>query len=396
MSIKYNQLYDMLYKNNMNKITDDIVQFIESYVYYCETVLGEGYFGKTYVQNFGPFMAVQVSDKRVVLPVIIKENKHDDGIFDIIKKDGKTFIYSMKDLSCEAILLLLVSKLWYDSITPHTPFMLAMERCTHNKNFQISKLITERHGLYNPIIYDNTLVHGLKMTHDVAKIESYMATLKDLLKWCDVKYDQNLNVELPNGITVYYPDFVDQLVIAYLHTDYIIWNKLKILITDQHAANIFIHWISESSHIGAKQIDKLQWIYYQIDKDRYIKLSVPGCLLKIGDIGTSICTPQRGVYVFGDINEINRLDTYQHDSKLYSYDAMLLNLRIGLTTEIFNKTRISKILNKKPFSHITINGLKSYIPDPLTTLQMDEFKDLCVSGKDIKDDETTFIVKLVA
>lgn len=389
--LSYSHIYNIIYKGKIDEIEQNVLGFLDKYATYCDQVLGEGYFGKVYISNFGQSVTIATKNMLIPLPAVIKQAKNVES-FVIKKIDDKLYIYSQNGITTEALILFLISKLWYDSLNPHTPFILGIEKCTQIPN-TLSKIVIERQGWFDKMSIPNMLYRPM-MLHRTS-IDTFFATLYDLYYYCITTMQKNMHVKLVNGIDVYLPDLLDNLFISYMHTSYIIRNKLGIILNDQHQHNIFIHWISKNSYIGEKSMKDVEYIYYEIDKNKYIKINTYGLLLKLGDLGTSIVIPNKNVYIIGDIIDVNDLKNVEIYNDLMTYDDMFLNMKINLPQNVLEKTKIYKLFTQTPFNDISIYGRHDkIIPNELNVLNTDIYKDMLVSKIDEKDENKYFIVKL--
>jgi hypothetical protein len=396
------KFYDIMKKSDNKTIKEEFKKFINEYTYYCDEFLGEGFFGRVTTPNFGPVVNVFIGNSFVSLPTAVKQLKHPDGKFSIYEQDGKLYMVSEKTLTSEMIMLYMVSKLWYDERTPHLPFLLGVDSCGDIDSGFISKIVTERHGIMSwfnglekPIILRDRFKTPFWLTRQ--NHVSNMATLDDLFLFCLLNRESETKITLPNGKTVYIPDLLDYLFISYVHTAHILYKDLHLILSDQHSTNIFIHWLGKFSRMGKTDMSNVDRIYYQIEKDKYIKCDTYGILLKLGDLGTCVMKPRDDVYVIGDVYDQDKhiKDFRKYDSYVASYIDMFMNIVGGTFPQgVISKTRVWKLCQKAPFNTITYLGtpVDVMLPTELEVLNADVFKDMVVDK--VSKDANNIVVSM--
>lgn len=379
-------------KGNASDSIADIEQiFDKKYVNYCPTFLGSGFFGDVVHNNIGNSIDLTIHNKKVKLNVAIKTVKHSNGLFNLVYVNGNVIIYSVTDITCEAILLSVVSELWYSGVTPHVPFMISACKCKVNRDKQIivnksdkeyeiqntgpenrlisiDNIFSERHGLDNK---NKIKFRGQNYWLMPPTIKySYLNTLYDLLLFCENSLRDNNEIHFMDGDKnlnkLSEDDFIsllDGFFISFLHTEHLIWKNFGINLIDQHANNIFIHWITENSTFGDKSLKNIDHISYKISKNSFIKIKTFGMILKIGDLGSSVMHPCDNVYIISDMmhdSDINYisdelLEKYKNPNR--SYIDFIYNYHTALSQKIIDKTIVGQILKTKPF-----NSLNMIIP----------------------------------
>lgn len=292
----------------------------------CEVILGEGMFGSVSRPNYSAFALIDVKNKKVEIKTVLKKlklsndmqfghtiitkNAIDEHIEKIVPSDMKTFVKNQKfpkeihvffsdnhDPHCEYILLAFASKLWYDKITPHVPFMVVPMSCGSSNS--LNSFLLEANGL--PVkIKTMYKTASLYLQNPALYNLSYCETLYKLIEFMTNTGDSNTCV-LPNGELVNISTFIDHISISYLFTYQQLIHKIGMVLQDQHLNNIFMYWLDSNSYMGSTFIGKLKNIVYEIDTSTQFLINVPGVLLKIGDIGASILKPRDDVIVVGEL-----------------------------------------------------------------------------------------------
>ena len=100
----------------------------------------------------------------------------------------------------------------------------------------------------------------------------------------------------------------------------------------------------------------LSHIFYEIGKDKYIKVKTFGLIFKIGDIGCSVMNIQSNVMIVGDLAKQEKLKDIKVYKKRHNFYVAVLEFALGLfPREIINKTKIFSLLNSNKI-------LSKYIP----------------------------------
>ena len=396
------ELFNLLKYESHEKIKENLLNEIYKISKYCVSAIGEGFFGKVYVPPIGPYFSIKIDDSIFVLPIVIKETKNMGNIFmSEINKD--LIIYSDMNLTCEAIMLFMISKYWYKSANPHLPFLVGLGNCNQQNPNIVTHIITERHGLLNKINFNYSnyikspfvqlnLPHNDKYT--------YLATCGDLFEYIVLNYDDKFMCDLPSG-KIYVPAIIDYFCIFYLHTSHFLWENLGITLSDQHPNNIFVHWINENSILGKKTIKNLKVIYYELSKNKFLNIPINGLLFKIGDIGTCLMNIQKNVIIVGDIpnpNNLQYINIYKQKTKLYIEE--LLNMLNMFPLELLHKTKIFNLLHNEPYlqKYIPNMGFKNTdhenVPTELDILNNDIFKEFHKSSFLDNNENFTAYIKI--
>lgn len=346
---------DLFYiKNTLPKLLLDMSN-------YCDKILGKGLNGEVTTRTFGETINVIIKDKTIALPVVLKKSLHS-GKFNIDIVNDILYLSCDKNLTCEAIMLYYISKLWFSGASPHLPFMVAFSICGDNL-----QIITEKHGLNKEILLEcdiYTQIPDLDYEYK-ENYKSNLATLQDLFIYVNNNANGDLIV-LPNGITCNVVKLFDYITISLLHTYDLLYNKYKISLGDMHSGNIFIHWLNKNSYCGNTYIgDATHIVYYNT---KYIRIETYGFVVKVGDIGNSVMNPHKNVFIVGQSQDVNKaIDLLKKCYSKYNpaYYQIIYNLMVGVQYKYFLKMCIFQIFNVYPFNELALFGAieTKYIKD---------------------------------
>lgn len=403
------KLYDLLTKGSLEQIQKDIGKMIQEIGFYCNKVIGEGAFGKVSIPLVPPIISVRIGTEYVPLKIVVKESKNPNANFfvDIIqtsdksKKNSKLILNGDLSLTTEALILFMLSTHWYRGMNIHMPYMIGFGACDKHKTYIVTSILTERQGLESYVQLDRSDRPGNlpDMLFRPLDKTSNMATVGDLIIYCHLHHDEELNCVLPNDQKIYVPELIDSLVIFILHTFDYLWNHFKMTMTDQHLGNIFVHWLNSGSRCGTHKIGKTKHICYEIAKDKFIKVKTNGIIFKIGDTGTCIMNPQKDVFIVGDLpiaENMHIVPKFANRMRMYLFP--ILSILGECSRKIASKTKIYKLFDTNEYfakydrsCGFTEKDDKN-CPTELEVLNMDIYKDLveksCVSS------EETFVNKL--
>jgi len=366
---------------------------------YCDKFLGKGMLGEVIVPGISPIVIIKINNINITIPIVIKKaNKNDEMMLNIKIINKKLYIYAYANITTEVIILSYINELWYSKISPHLPFMIGYSCCENNNETFVDKIITERHGLENNITInldgfdENPMWHPKKNNDNSLIFTSNMATMHDLIKYIIIK-NVNNKIVLPNNKKCDIIKLFDYLTISYIHTHYLL-QKHNIIISDMHSHNIFIHWINANSYLGDTCLDNTKYINYQFG-NKIIKIKTYGLLLKIGDVGTSIITPRKDVFIIGQAVDLEK-NMHIIDQIIkpnYNVRWFLDIFKHNLPDNIYGKTIACKILSAYPY-----NEMVNYMPfsykllnDWLTPFEMlDKFDKYFIDKVD-KHDNTLMV-----
>lgn len=310
---------------------------------YCDQLLGSGVVGKVISIGVGNSFTLRLNKRLVQIPVVVKlDTIQNDGFFQMEIINDTLYIYAYNNATTEIIILSYLNLMWLKELTPHLPLMVGFSICN-----QVRRIITEQQGLTAPIeIPQNYFISdGLQIiTPNYAPIVSTrLVTLGDLFQWIAYQGKGNV-VTLPNSLTVDIAQLWDYLLISYIHT---IMLLPKIVLLDMHLENIFIHWINKFSYCGYRSLAKLTDIFYQINNQKYLKISTYGILLKLGDIGSCIYRPRSSVIVVGQLQHLNpyTIPIIEKVTSIISVIALMFKIKQRLLPSVYARTQLSKILS---------------------------------------------------
>jgi serine/threonine protein kinase len=283
---KVNEIIKFISKSDKKTIKNKLLDILE-YNKFCPVVLGQGSFGKAYIPE-SKNMEVNIDNKKVNLPIVVKEanNSEDKPDINIDIIGNKLYIVgNYNGITAEAIILMYIKQLY--SKTVHLPLLLGYGTCLEKT--KINKIITIRHGLDKEIEVDISKNY---------KHKSYITTLKDLFNYIYFSKNKDGSVILPNGIKC---DNISELYyyicISYL-TTYHLLTENKIYPYDIHEGNIFIHWLNDTSYYNNENIKDCKNIIYKV-KNKYYKIKTFGFLIIFGDTGCFFLEARKDVIIVG-------------------------------------------------------------------------------------------------
>jgi len=386
-------------KNNNNKtIKDKIITEIAGLTYACQDKIGEGYFGKVYTPLIPNVGTIKLKNNTYTyVPVAVKEMMHE-GIFDFIDDKERLYLYSDRELTCEAILLYFISKFWYESKFPYAPFLISVHKCkTENHSSLIDHLVTERHGVFESYQSwskgNNIVANGIEMGTK-HKLETFYNMLHAGMDEYDDKY--NFSVKSMD-VKFNLIDMIDNLMLhTLIYMDYC--TKHGLILVDQHLNNIFISWITDVNTIGGKKMLPVKNIYYTIGKNEHIKAPVNIIIPKVGDLGSSVLKMRNDLWIVTDLINVKNIDDISKlfDKYVPPYLLMFDGLKNVLPYDVFTKTLLKEIYDDNKIISQNYSYMTQCIkPDKFPTesqLLKKYYKKYLVSDLP-KDSETVFIVK---
>lgn len=396
---EYNiKLYDLLTKGSHEEIERDLLNEIYKISTYCAVTIGEGSFGKVTIQPVGSIVSTIIDDTRVHLSVVVKESKHK-GIINFDKINGKLIINSSDDMTCEALILFILSKSWYKGKNLHLPFLCGMGSCDDNR-YNITHLVLEKCGLGRELIlYDPSDFLGNPITVEHSKKLSLLPTVGWLFDYINININFDMTCNLPNGLTINVTELIDTLIISYIHTSHCLWEHYGLVLGDQHCDNVFIYWLDELSRCGTFSLSNIKTISYKIGKNKYLKINTYGFILKIGDCGISIMNINENVMIVGNLNNKNNINKIlDFEKKRCVFWDFIINF-YSLCPFLFKNTIIDQILEKHniKLKYVGCLGIKQKykedIPNELEILN-DELYKKYISTKNNETNETNFNVDI--
>jgi hypothetical protein len=363
-----NNLYNLLTKGKHDEIKTKLFDELSNIGTYCTKILGKGYFGTVVESPIGKTAPILIDKKIIDIDVVTKLLNHSDGFVRFHEVDKTLIIYGSNTITCETIILFMISRLWYQGLNLHLPFMVGFNMCESNV---VKSIILEKYGFSELMLLsiEEYFILPYKYINKTIKSDSvYFSTVSQLINYILINVNTDLTCKLFNDEIISFPELIDKFCIFYLHTSAFLWNTLGIVLNDQHLDNIFIQWLKPEHICGKKNIGNIKYIYYQIDKDKFIKIDVNTFIFKIGDVGCNFMVLPNDTIIVGDIvipDKINEIVMYKN--KVYTYMDALYNLFINIPVYILNKTQIFQYLlvNKELSKFIPFLGYKKEYHDIL-------------------------------
>lgn len=364
------ELLKILKNKNIKAMPKKLTEFINKITTqnYCDDTYGSGLFGKVIAHRIADKIDVKMGNKIVQLPIVIKTLNIDNTRFEpeykfshVYNKKNLIF-WSMRDFTGEALILILVSGLWYNNITPHVPVLWGVDSCMHKGYDIIDNMVLLKEGLKEQVeITEDKIIYPYLMAKNykyIPKQYTRLTTLGDLLTYISNTYD-NGHVKLPNNKSANVTQLIDELYISFIHTAYLLYKKYKILLNDQHSNNIFLHWLDDDSYYGKKNIKNTKHIYYQIGKNKYVKIETHGLMLKLGDLGTCLMNPAKNVYLISSTfpdSDVTSAPNVKFDYP--TYIEMKWNFIGFLPNGMYSDTIINKMEEIYPYN-MSVRGIPS-------------------------------------
>lgn len=336
---------------------------------YCYKLIGKGGIGKVYIHNIGPTVKISFNDTSIVVPVVVKK-AIGQGKFKIKNIKDVLYIYSHKDLTCEAIIMQYATRLWYKKVTPHVPLIVGYSKCEDFKTL-VDTIITEKQGLDYTVTLQIDGFLRKPLFHDKPYNQPYsttLATLEDLLYYIDVKKNDD-QILLPNHQVCDIVRLVDYFTISFLHTSLVLYNEYKMVMNDMHAGNFFVHWLNDSSYLGDQNISEIKEIYYKVDDDMF-GIETFGMIMKLGDIGSCMLNPKKDVWILGQGINLKKtwpLVDYHKNPGITIFNTFTSITKL-LPIYLAKKTVIWEILLSSPYDEIVLgNPISDNIVERLLT-----------------------------
>lgn len=362
-----NNLYNLLTKGTHDEIKEYLMFELLNIGKYCTKILGKGYFGTVYESPIGKTAPILIDNKKYDIDVVTKITNHTNGFVKFYEVDKTLIIYGSNTITCETIMLFMISRLWYQGLNLHLPFMVGFNMCDSDV---VKSIILEKYGITDTILLaaDDYHIMPYKYLNSTDKYSSRLSTAQNLFDYLLLNINDDLNCKLFNDEIVNLPSIIDNFCIFYLHTSAFLWETLKMTLNDQHTNNIFIQWLKPEHICGKKNIGNIKYIYYQINKDKFIKTNVNTFIFKIGDIGCNFIVLPNDTMIVGDLPLPDKLDgMLLYKTKIYTYMDALCGLFMNIPAYILNKTKIFQYLlgNKELSKFIPFLGYKKECHDIL-------------------------------
>lgn len=301
-------MYKKLLKaKNSEEIITTIVNHFQAMNNLCSHVIDEDEVGYEEIYDNEKIIKVPGVDEIIEIPVVYKKGKYD-GDFTPQAYGGYMFVTST-NLTVEAVMISILSELWYNARSPHIIFSPTSFSC------------------------DNKLVNVI----------------------VSEKADYNMRILCEGKETP--PAVMDYLFISITYTLYMIWSAYKINILDLHAENIFI---SSTSYWGGGSLKTFTHMSYKI-KNGYLTVPNFGMIPKIGDVGRSFMYLDKQKTYIGDA--WFDLENCDHEALIKyasresrSYLSMVTNIRGFMSISQLEETCVGKLLENElsTFIHETI------------------------------------------
>lgn len=429
-----------LIENTPNdKLIPELDAMLVKYQANAIEIFGEGSFGGVFRPNYSPVMSMTIKNKKIVLNTIVKQIKQPNGLYNIISQEktailkwldsfyGKIGIQiqnidipdkiyilaSEQNIICELIFLMYVSKLWYESESPHVPFLITP--LAHN-DIKINSFLLEMNGLPHKFGYNvrkipeynigqiYKLSHVENMYELIGFISNFYTYDKKSDKYLIPKLDFNTVTDPDNNNnnamvlndttpTVDVVELLDSLILSYIITLYQLKTKLKLTVADLHSRNIYISFLKYNNYVGSKTVTDLKTIVYNLKQNnKTYEIPVNDILLKIGDLGLSVICPKSDLYIISDTIAKDPITwnraIFAH--KLPYYERLLSDLCIVLPICILNKTIIKKIYDDVLSNYSSLEGYDFSYPTEAEIIDM--FFSKFETKKNYKDSDDVFVV----
>lgn len=388
-----------LFTKSIDVIDKELYTVIDQMTELCTKIIGQGHYGFITERQFGKSIKIKVSDDLIVkIPAVTKLAHlitNDKSYTDKIIYENILYIYSHNNLLVEGIMNYILSLLWFRKVTIHVSPLLALNKCDND-----IQLIVEKQGKYVNFKYETQWSFMFK-TPEIKTLYN-INSLTDLIIYMLNTTKDNIKSELPNGKTVNICEIIDNFLISYVYLNYIILHKYGLILTDQHMDNLLVHWLHSNSWIGDKNISECKYIYYEIAKDKYLKIETHGIIYKLGDIGASIMILNSDLILIGELNpKITIKEAHEQLDKIdmfVNYIFSIIYWPRDLPEHIVSKTILGKLIKMEPYSKMSWTkgnlGKLNGIHQPLELLNLDIFDKYLIKDNP-KNDKHTFIHKMI-
>lgn len=346
-------IINFIKNNNINDIKKNLSNIIYN-VNNCDKILGSGNFGVVLKQGNNNNYMLSIKKNKIKVPLIIKDQLNDNDIqFNLNIINNVLYINGVNSITTEALILMYIRKLWLKTV--NLPLILTFGTCI-NPNM-INRICTIKYGLSKELVLnlENKVYNDLEIWNKNyiynPFFKSHINNLYDLLQY--IKYSRNMDgsVVLPNGIKCNISELVDNILISYFITYYLL-NINNVYPSDLHAKNIFIHWLNKKSYYKTKNIQNIEEVFYFINK-KYYKIKTFGFVIILGDLGTSIVKIKNNILLVGHINNFdynyNLLPMIIDKFNNYIILGLLYEIQHYLSLQDFKNTIINEILSSTPY-----------------------------------------------
>ena len=423
----------------IDKLIPELDAMLDKYRSNAMEIFGKGSFGNVFRTNYSPLMSINIKNKTVVVHTIVKKLINPNGahnIFpqkrdelikwfdDFYKKgigikvpkldipDNLYILASESNILCELIFLMYVSKLWYESESPHVPYLITP--LAHDTN-RLNAFLLEMNGLPHKFgcdmrkIGEYNTMHIFKHTHleNMHELLSFISNFYFYDKKSD-KYlipklefytidneDNKISVLKDATPVINVVELLDTLILSFMITLLQLKTKIKLTIVDLHSRNIYISFLQYNKFVGVKDVSNLKTIFYNVKQNnKTYEIPVYNVVLKIGDVGLGILVAKPDLYIISDTIIFDPI-TYRRAvfaDKLPYYEHLLRELSIYLPKCIYNKTIAKNIYEDVLSNYSVLEGYDfSY---PMEAEIIDRFFSKFETKKNYKDSDDVFLVNV--
>lgn len=427
----------LIEKTDKSELIDALNLSMSHFYEIANKLFGEGYFGQVIRPTYSPKMEVIVKDTEVILNTVVKIFKRpgknmmlldiDQNIIDTSLKyfyENSSIkipkIVVPKNLSVlafddhllgEIIILMYLSKLWYESITPHVPYLL-MPMAYDRR--EIDSALLEMNGIparyfYKmrgivPDIYGQDIAssHLENMNGLVSFIINHAVfdNEKDtyLIPKLEFEVDDNKSLKLRDSTpSIDIVKLLDTLVLSYLISLHHLKFKLGLILSDQRLDNIFLAYPQFGLHAGKRDLQNIKKIRYDLKSEsKSYEVDIYGPILKIGDVGSGVMKIRDDLILASDLI-IDKDNYYLHKifiiDKLPTYLTFLTQLNDNLPMDMRIRLINNRILNSEKFRNFSIReGVDFSYPSELELVE--EYYQDYLTSNNSPDSEKLFIVKI--
>lgn len=237
--------------------------------------------------NAPSILKIPFGDEFIEINVVSEKSLYsqDDGVFYEKIDDDYFFFSTGNDMTASSIARILLSNLWYQSITPHVNFVASIYRCGEKKTY-VDSMLVAAWGM-KQMSYDNKI----NEEDDVRQktVTTGFFYLSDIFNYIDNDFDI-----FPNGVNFDVGTLIDYLFISIVHTHYLasVHYKMNIIIND----DIIIEWI-DNTYCGKKSLNDITHFTYEVDKNKYLTVPNYGFIPKLDDLKRTVINPIKNFYI---------------------------------------------------------------------------------------------------
>jgi len=440
MDITSLNIMSIIKQSPKDQLIDNLKSAMHRYLKAATDIFGEGYFGRVTRPNYSPKMDVEVKDKTIKINTVLKQFKRPALNIELLTYNQESLNDSIKifyendkmqkDLSNivihstmsglifddhmmgEMIILMYISKLWYESITPHVPYLLTPLSQDSN---EINALLLEMNGL--PALYT---YHKRLLDHNIygrggRYFSSHLENVFELLCFINnnYTYDEKNDIYLIPRLqfdidkdkqlkirdmtpTLDVVKLIDSIFLSFLITLHQLHTTLNLTLSDQKLDNVFLAFLEYDLHVGKRSLKNIKHIRYDMKSKSYT-IPVYDIILKIGDVGSGVMKIRDDLILAGDIcvqdcagNDVHKIFFID---RLPTYLTFMIMMNNGLSIDIGSRLINYRILNSDKFKRVTLyEGVDLTFPTAIQLIE-EYFKDYLTDDKSGDSDEL-FVVKI--